>query len=213
MNRQEQLAKTCKDLILMGSLALPLFYQSCQNTSGSDVSLTIDTTANSELAKAAVSIINDDIVYDPSYYVISYPNGDVSSDIGVCSDVVIRTYREVGIDLQKLVHEDMVQHFDQYPTKWGLTKPDKNIDHRRVPNLMTFFTRMGASLTITKDPQDYLPGDVVCWTLGGGTTHTGMVSNIKSKRHSGYQIVHNIGSGQELDDCLFDYQIIGHYRY
>jgi len=202
-----------KRILIVGSIVLPLLYQSCENISGRDVMSYRDTTVHSDLANAAVDIIDNDIVYDASYRLIDYPNGDVPSGTGVCSDVVIRSYRKVGIDLQQLVHEDMSQNFEDYPNKWGLTKPDNNIDHRRVPNLMTFFTRMGVSLPITQDGKDYMPGDVVCWTLGGGTTHTGMVSNIKSHKHEGYQIVHNIGSGQELDDCLFDYKIIGHYRY
>jgi hypothetical protein len=127
--------------------------------------------------------------------------------------VVIRAYRKLNIDLQKEVHEDMKAHFGKYPKIWGRTTPDKNIDHRRVPNLMTFFTRNGVVKEITKEAKDYLPGDIVCWNLGGGLTHIGMVSNKKSIDQKSYLIVHNIGRGQVLEDCLFKYKIIGHYRY
>ena len=127
--------------------------------------------------------------------------------------MVIRAYRKTGIDLQQLVHEDMKAHFHQYPNHWGLTTTDKNIDHRRVPNLMTFFSRKGAEQAITQNPNDYLPGDVVAWSLGGGLTHIGIVVNKKSRDGKRNLIVHNIGNGQVLEDCLFTYKIIGHYRY
>jgi len=166
-----------------------------------------------ELADAALGLTKQNVVYDPSYFRIAYPNGDVPSDRGVCTDVIIRAYRKLGIDLQQKVHEDMSKNFDQYPTIWGLTRTDKNIDHRRVPNLMTFFKRFGRTLTISQKPGDYLPGDIVCWNLGGGITHIGIVINKKSTDHKRYLIVHNIGAGQVMADCLFDYKIIGHYRY
>ena len=127
--------------------------------------------------------------------------------------MVIRAYRKLGIDLQREVHEDMVAHFSLYPKKWGLKAPDKNIDHRRVPNLMTFFTRYGKTKTISTETKDYRPGDIVCWDLGGGITHIGLVVNNKSADGTRYMIVHNIGGGQVLADCLFDYKIIGHYTY
>lgn len=152
-------------------------------------------------------------MYDPGYVAIRYPGGDVPANSGVCTDVVIRAYRKMGIDLQKEVHEDMRNHFAQYPQKWGLKKPDPNIDHRRVPNLMTFFARKGASKPITGHSKDYLPGDIICWRLFGDRTHIGIVSRQKSPvDRQRYQIVHNIGAGQVLQDCLFDYEIIGHYR-
>jgi uncharacterized protein YijF (DUF1287 family) len=170
------------------------------------------------LAQAAVELTNDDVIYDASYFKIPYPNGDVPADKGVCADVVIRAYRKLGVDLQKLVHEDMMYAFDEYPDFWGLTKPDPNIDHRRVRNLMKFFDRYGtvqSDLTKDLNPKDYHPGDIVCWSLGGGTTHIGIVSNVKTNNISGaeWMMVHNIGSGQILDDCLLDYEIIGHYQY
>lgn len=153
------------------------------------------------------------VIYDPSYYSIDYPNGDVPLGRGVCSDVVIRAYRLVGIDLQKEIHEDMKSHFKLYPQKWGLSKPDSNIDHRRVPNLMKYFTRFGITKPISLDSNDYQPGDIVCWDLGGGITHIGIVSDKKSSDKKRYLIVHNIGSGQVYEDCLFRFRIIGHYEY
>jgi len=165
------------------------------------------------LSDAAVSLTRQHVLYDPSYFVIPYPNGDVPSGKGVCTDVIIRAYRDVGIDLQKKVHEDMKQNFHLYPQRWGLTKTDKNIDHRRVPNLMKFFERQGASLGISTIPEDYLPGDIVTWDLGNGISHIGVVVDKKSSDTSRYLIVHNIGNGQELSDCLFGYRVTGHFRY
>lgn len=165
------------------------------------------------LEVAALDLIKQDVTYDPSYFSIDYPNGDVPSNKGVCTDVVIRAYRAIGIDLQKQVHEDMKAHFSAYPNIWGLRKTDPNIDHRRVPNLMTFFSRKRAEVPITNNPVDYKPGDVVSWNLGGATTHIGIVVNKKSPDNKRYMVVHNIGAGQVLEDSLFRYKIIGHYRY
>ena len=165
------------------------------------------------LSNAAVQLTHQKVSYDPSYFSIPYPNGDVPADRGVCTDVIIRAYRALGIDLQKAVHEDMKVNFDQYPKIWGLSKPDKNIDHRRVPNLMTFFARYGEVKPISTKAEDYLPGDIVCWNLGGAITHIGLVVDKKSSDQQRYLIVHNIGGGQVLADCLFEYKIIGHYRY
>ncbi|MFD2565244.1 DUF1287 domain-containing protein [Aquimarina rubra] len=165
------------------------------------------------LSDASLSLTEQDVTYDPAYFSIEYPNGDVPSDKGVCTDVVIRAYRKLGIDLQKEVHEDMRTNFGVYPKNWGLSKTDKNIDHRRVPNLMTFFSRFGKVKSIAKNAEDYLPGDIVCWNLGGGLTHIGLVVDKKSEDQQRHLIVHNIGGGQVLADCLFDYRIIGHYRY
>ena len=165
------------------------------------------------LCIAAIELTNKDVVYDPAYFSIDYPNGDVPADRGVCTDVIIRAYRKCGVDLQKEVHEDMKSNFNSYPTIWGLTTTDRNIDHRRVANLMTFFDRKNASKPITDNPKDYLPGDIVCWNLGGGTNHIGIVVSIKSRDGQRNMIVHNIGQGQVLEDCLFDFKIIGHYRY
>jgi uncharacterized protein len=169
--------------------------------------------SSEELSKAAIELTKQNVSYDPSYFKIPYPNGDVPSGKGVCTDVVIRAYRKLGIDLQKLVHEDMKNNFSVYPKLWGLKKTDTNIDHRRVPNLMTFFSRHGKKLSVTTRATDYKPGDIVTWDLGGGVTHIGVVVNEKSNDKERYLIVHNIGSGQELSDCLFQFQITGHYRY
>jgi uncharacterized protein YijF (DUF1287 family) len=144
---------------------------------------------------------------------MAYPNGDVPPNKGVCTDVVIRAYRKLRIDLQKEVHEDMVANFNVYPKIWGLKSTDKNIDHRRVPNLMTFFTRYGTTKKKTTNPADYQPGDIVCWNLGGSITHIGIVSNKKSADKQRFMMIHNIGAGQVLEDCLFSYTIIGHYQY
>ena len=152
--------------------------------------------------------------YSQDYFVIPYPNGDVPAETGACTDVVVRAFRSAGVDLQKEVHEDMKQNFSVYPTKWGLTEPDTNIDHRRVPNLHTFFTRKEKSLPITRRAKDYLPGDVVAWDLDGkGMTHIGVVSNFYNKRTKRYLIIHNIGGGAAREDRLFEWKIIGHYRY
>ncbi len=168
-------------------------------------------TFEEKLSAAALSLTQQTVEYDPSYFSIPYPNGDVPEGKGVCTDVVIRAYRKLGIDLQKEVHEDMVANFDLYPKIWGLTRTDKNIDHRRVPNLMTYFSRKGIEKPITQNPEDYVPGDIVCWNLGGAITHIGIVVNKKSTDGLRYLIVHNIGGGQVLEDMLFDYKIIGHY--
>ncbi|MPL79736.1 hypothetical protein SDC9_25620 [bioreactor metagenome] len=165
------------------------------------------------LADSVLVLTKQKVAYDPAYIVIAYPNGDVPSDKGVCTDVVIRAYRKMGIDLQKEVHEDMKSNFNKYPKNWGLKSTDRNIDHRRVPNLMTFFSRHGYVKKITYNPNDYEPGDIVCWDLGKGITHIGIVSKIKSLDKNRYLIVHNIGEGQVLEDCLFEFKIIGHYQY
>ena len=171
------------------------------------------TLFHTKLAKSALELTKDDIVYDPSYFSIPYPNGDIPEGKGVCTDVVIRAYRKVGIDLQKEVHEDMKTNFHLYPKIWGLKTTDKNIDHRRVPNLMVFFGRKGSELSISTSAEDYWPGDIVCWNLGGSITHIGIVVDIKSMDDKRYQIVHNIGGGQVMEDKLFSYTIIGHYRF
>ena len=166
-----------------------------------------------KLSDAAIALTKDHVVYDPSYFTIGYPNGDVPSGKGVCTDVVIRAYRKLGIDLQQKVHEDMKGNFSKYPQRWKLTRPDKNIDHRRVPNLMTFFSRFGEELSISQTAADYKPGDIVCWNLGGAITHIGVVVNKKNADGKRFLIVHNIGGGQVMEDVLFAYKIIGHYRY
>ncbi len=165
------------------------------------------------LADSAFVLTKDKIVYDPTYFSIPYPNGDIPKGKGVCTDVIIRAYRKMGIDLQKEVHADMKANFHLYPKLWGLKKTDTNIDHRRVPNLMMFFERKGQVKPITQNARNYTFGDVVCWNLGGGITHIGIVSNIKVPDTERFYIIHNIGAGQVLEDMLFRFKIIGHYRY
>ncbi|QES90233.1 DUF1287 domain-containing protein [Rhizosphaericola mali] len=165
------------------------------------------------LSASAVKLTFHHVSYDANYFSISYPNGDIPKDKGVCCDVIIRAYRAVGIDLQKLVHEDMKKHFSEYPRLWGLKHTDTNIDHRRVPNLMCYFNRKNASVSISNKANDYHYGDIVTWDLGNGQTHIGIVSHLKNAEKSRPLIVHNIGSGQILSDCLFQFKIIGHYRY
>lgn len=171
------------------------------------------STFFSSLAHAAEELTAQQVRYDPSYFAIPYPNGDVPADRGVCTDVVIRAYRKLGTDLQREVHEDMKANFDVYPELWGLSRPDRNIDHRRVPNLMKFFARHGVVRNISQEADDYCPGDIVCWDLGNGITHIGIVSSRRSPDNKRYLIVHNIGAGQVLADCLFDFTIIGHFQY
>ncbi len=165
------------------------------------------------LSDAAIALTKTPVVYDPSYFRISYPNGDVPAGKGVCTDVIIRAYRTLNIDLQKEVHDDMKTNFEKYPKNWGLKQPDTNIDHRRVPNLRTFFARHGTVKTVSKQAKDYRPGDIVTWNLGGGIEHIGMVVDKKSTDGQRYLVVHNIGTGQVLADCLFSYKITGHYTY
>lgn len=178
-----------------------------------DAGIFAQETFADSLGRAALQLTSQEVIYDPAYYSIEYPNGDVPADRGVCCDVIIRAYRIMGIDLQKEVHEDMSEHFNHYPRLWGLESPDPNIDHRRVPNLMAYFKRHGEVKEITRDPGDYSPGDIVCWNLGGSVTHIGIVVALRSEKWDGYQVVHNIGAGQVLEDCLFDFTIIGHFYY
>lgn len=165
------------------------------------------------LISAALERTTHQVNYDPAYRTIPYPGGDVPDDVGVCTDLVIRSYRAVGIDLQKQVHEDMVNAFDAYPRIWGLMRPDPNIDHRRVPNLQTFFRRKGAELSVSQDPDDYRPGDLVTWMLPGNLPHIGMVTDRRSSDGTRPMIVHNIGRGPKVEDRLFAFPITGHYRY
>lgn len=147
--------------------------------------------------------------YDPAYVRLAYPGGDVPVDRGVCSDVVVRAFRQIGRDLQRCLHEDMTANFGLYPTRWGLTRPDANIDHRRVLNLMTWFSRQGWSRPLSIRALDYQAGDIVAWDLGGGLTHIGVV--IPNAQGQPF-IVHNIGQGAQHEDVLFAWTRIGHYR-
>lgn len=171
------------------------------------------TDKQRRVSEAAISIIDPTIVYDPTYFRLDYPNGDVPAGKGVCTDVVIRTYRKLGVDFQKEIHEDMKSNFHLYPKIWGLTKPDSNIDHRRVPNLMTYFSRFGTEKPMSQNPKDYAPGDIICWKLPNGMTHIGVMIHQKSSDGIRYLIVHNIGQGQIPEDILFEFDIIGHYSY
>jgi uncharacterized protein YijF (DUF1287 family) len=167
------------------------------------------------LIAAAIERTHHVVRYDPAYVRISYPGGDVPADTGVCTDEIIRSYRSVGVDLQKEVHEDMVRNFDLYPRRWRwvLSRPDPNIDHRRVPNLMVFFARKGESLPLSGRADDYAPGDLVTWDLGGGVPHIGVVVDQKSAKSGRYMIVHNIGQGPRMEDIMFNWKVTGHYRY
>ncbi len=165
------------------------------------------------LADAAFARTKIPVVYDGSYHRLNYPGGDVPANIGVCTDVVIRSYRSLGCDLQVLVHEDMSDNFSVYPTIWQNSKPDHNIDHRRVPNLRKFFSRHGQELKVTQKGSDYLPGDLVTWVVGQNLPHIGIVSSFNSTDGKRPLIIHNIGSGPQLEDRIFDFEITGHYRY
>lgn len=178
------------------------------------MALAAPAVADDDLVRAARGQVGVTTVYDGSYRVLAYPGGDVPPERGVCTDVVIRALREArSLDLQKLVHEDMRAAFGEYPSRrrWGLTRPDRNIDHRRVPNLMTYFRRAGHSRPVSRDAAAYLPGDLVTWDLGGGIPHIGIVSD---RREPGGVplVIHNIGSGTREEDILFKYTITGHYR-
>jgi uncharacterized protein len=168
-----------------------------------------------KLVAAAEERSHHAVRYDPGYVRIPYPGGDVPADTGVCTDEVIRAYRAVGIDLQKEVHEDMEKNFSAYPRKWRWLSghPDTNIDHRRVPNLMVFFGRKGEALAIGQRSEDYAPGELVTWDLGGGVPHIGIVVGQKSAQSGRYMILHNIGHGPKIEDVLFNWKITGHYRY
>ena len=170
--------------------------------------------AAQKLVTAARSQIGVTTLYDGAYVKLAYPGGDVPAERGVCTDVLVRAFRTMGLDLQKVVHEDMAGAFAKYPQKWGLKSPDANIDHRRVPNLMRFFERAGKKIAITKNPADYQPGDIVSCIIPGNLAHIMLVCDTPSpddpKR---FQIIHNIGAGTRMEDRLFDFEITGHYRY
>lgn len=166
-----------------------------------------------KLIHAAIERTSHPVIYDGSYHQMDYPGGDVPDNIGVCTDVVIRVYRALGIDLQKRVHEDMTGNFSAYPQLWGLRRPDSNIDHRRVPNLQTFFSRKGTVLTQSSNPADYQPGDLVTWMLPGNLPHIGILIDPRSMDGQRPLIIHNIGRGPMIEDVLFDYPISGHFQY
>ncbi|NNE40253.1 MAG: DUF1287 domain-containing protein [Marinicaulis sp.] len=167
------------------------------------------------VSAAAIERTEHRVTYDPAYVPLDYPMGDVAADKGVCADVIVRALRKLDIDLQKLVHEDMSAAFNQYPAHWGLSRPDTNIDHRRVPNLEKYFARRGFSLAISDNAADYKPGDIVAWNLngasGGWLPHIGIVTD-RFAPSGRPMIVHNIGAGPKLEDVLFDWSMTGHYR-
>jgi uncharacterized protein YijF (DUF1287 family) len=200
-------------------LAIALLFFTLQFSISLAQTRTVDSPAHTEflhkLSAAAVERTNHAVRYDPADVRLAYPGGDVPANTGVCTDEIIRSYRALGIDLQKEVHEDMVQNFDLYPRKWQWRRssPDPNIDHRRVPNLMVFFGRKGKSLPTTGRSEDYSPGDLVTGELGGGVPHIGIVGDRKSAQSRRYMVVHNIGQGPEMEDVLFSWKITGHYEY
>jgi uncharacterized protein YijF (DUF1287 family) len=165
----------------------------------------------STLLAAAHAQVGVTVRYDAAYARLDYPSGDVPADRGVCTDVVIRAFRALGVDLQQRVHQDMRRHFAAYPALWGLKAPDRNIDHRRVPNLAAYFTRQGTKLPATSDPDDYLPGDIVTWSVPPGLPHIGLISDRRSDGRP--LVVHNIGAGTRVEDALFAFPITGHWRW
>lgn len=171
-----------------------------------------DGSFATKLAHAALDRTHHTVAYTPDYVRLDYPNGDVPADTGVCTDEVIRSYRAVGTDLQKLVHEDMRRAFAAYPKAWGLKAPDKNIDHRRVPNLQTFLKRKGASLPVTQNAADYKPGDLITCTVAGKLPHIALVVPAPDGGERPW-IVHNIGQGPQCEDRLFEFPLTGHYRW
>ncbi len=182
-------------------------------SAGFSFSQTPEATFADSLIAAAVERTEHHVVYDGSYQRLDYPGGDVAEGRGVCTDVIIRSYRVLGIDLQKEVHEDMAANFSAYPNLWQLSRADANIDHRRVPNLQRFFERQDSELPVTNLGSDYQPGDLVTWMLPGNLPHIGIVGQKKSGDGQRRLVIHNVGRGPRQEDFLFTYPITGHYRY
>jgi uncharacterized protein YijF (DUF1287 family) len=195
--------------VRLGPLAFLLAWPSLTPGQAPAPDGTTDRTAR--LVSAAIEQTHHAVTYDGSYRQIAYPGGDVPANIGVCSDVVIRAYRAAGVDLQQRLHEDMLTAFAEYPRLWGLSRPDSNIDHRRVPNLQVFLRRSGAELAVSRRAADYAAGDLVTWLLPGNLPHIGIVVDRASAGRP--LLVHNIGNGPEVEDVLFKFPITGHYRY
>jgi len=201
-----------------GRPLVPFLKASQVGASLEQATLLISSLENSEnfgdgLAAAALAHSNDPVTYDPSYYKITFPGGDVPPTKGVAADVIIRSYRKLGIDLQALVHKDMAEHFRLYPQLWGASAPDSNIDHRRVANLQRFFERHGETITPSRDPLAYRPGDVVVWSLANGEKHLGIVVPGPGDRAGEAWIVHHMGAAVAWENILFDYHIERHFRY
>ncbi len=192
--------------------SLVVFFSSILSYSHADQSVSCTDSLN-KIIQQALSQIEVTRYYDPSYLKIKYPGGDVSVERGVCTDVIVRAFRSVGIDLQVLIHEDMKAHFEKYPKKWGLKNPDSNIDHRRVPNIVTWLKRNGKWIADSGNSTDFRPGDIVTWDLGNHIDHIGIVSNKRVENSDRYAIIHNIGNGAVLEDMLFNFKITGHFRY
>jgi uncharacterized protein YijF (DUF1287 family) len=211
--------RTCLLLAVVASAACS---GSLQHHGGSNPSRAVERPAIDNITSEPVRRVLDSARnqltqtnnYTQDYRAMPYPGGDMPADTGACTDVVIRAFRNAGVDLQKEVHEDMAANFSAYPQKWGLNQTDTNIDHRRVPNLQTYFTRKGTSVQISADGNTYQPGDVVTWDLNGkGMTHIGLVSNKWDEDTKRYLVIHNIGGGVQEEDRLFEWKITGHYRY
>ena len=188
-------------------------------------------TFAARLVEAARARVGQTVLYDASYVSLKYPGGDVPNDRGVCTDVIVRSYRALGVDLQMLIHEDMRRAFSKYPRRWGLKRTDRNIDHRRVPNMRVYFNRNGTAMSVSADANAYKPGDLVTWDLRAPysaaeagarpskrtsfarTPHIGIVSDRRSADGKRPLIIHNIGFGTLEGDMLFSYRITGHYRF
>ncbi|MEL6360374.1 MAG: DUF1287 domain-containing protein [Pseudomonadota bacterium] len=193
--------------------ATPVTAQSA-DTLSTNIQAATPQAFGDQIAAAALERTRHDVHYDSAYVRLAYPGGDVPKDRGVCSDVVVRSLRVVGIDLQKVIHEDMARHFNQYPKIWGATGPDHNIDHRRVPNIERYLTREGKALAVSNRSVDFKPGDIVAWNLRGDAgylAHIGIVSDVEGPSGA-LMVVHNIGNGPELEDVLFLWPMTGHYR-
>lgn len=207
-------------LVIAAILARPIWiknriYVSPSSTTGLELIKNPKTSAEKIVNGAKIQAI-DRVRYDAAYLTIPYPNGDVPKDQGACTDVVVRALRSAGYDLQKLIHEDMSAHFSLYPQKWGMRGPDSNIDHRRVPNHITFMKRFGRSLPLATEGEaakTWKAGDLVYWTLTPSSlTHCGVISNERNA-HGIPLVIHNIGPTARQEDCLNSWRIIGHFRY
>lgn len=201
-----------------GRPLLPSLKANQLTASVQEASLLISSLSESKqfgdgLAAAALAHSGEQVTYDPSYYKIAYPDGDVPSGKGVAADVVVRCFRKMGIDLQVLVHEDMTAHFRPYPQLWNASGPDSNIDHRRVPNLQRFFERKGETVSVTRNTADYQPGDIVVWSLADGEKHIGIVVPGPGDRSGEPWVVHNMGAGVKWENVLFDFSIERHFRF